>query len=130
ELGTGKDRLRDIPNLHIHQTSLNRVRKSLNPLVHFRTFKNAPSEVRRIRTLLRELGIDLVQVCGLVNPHAAIAARLEGVPVVWQLLSTYAPMWVRAAFGPLIRVLSDVIMSTGHGVVAAHPFLKSARTVS
>jgi hypothetical protein len=35
-----------------------------------------------LRHLIRARSIDIVQVGGLVNPHAAIAARLVGVGVV------------------------------------------------
>jgi len=65
--------------------------------------------------------IDLVLVGGLVNPHAAIAARLEGIPVVWELLDTRAPMVLRRAMMPLVRRLADGILTTGMGVAASHP---------
>jgi glycosyltransferase involved in cell wall biosynthesis/SAM-dependent methyltransferase/uncharacterized protein YbaR (Trm112 family) len=78
-------------------------------------------EVAQIRRLIRQSGIDLVLVGGLVNPHAAIAARLEGIPIVWELLDTRAPMVVRRAMMPLVTRLADAILTTGTGVAASHP---------
>lgn len=78
-------------------------------------------EVRAIRRLIREARIDLVQIGGLVNPHAAIAARREGIPIVWQLLDTRAPWPVAVVAMAFVRRLADVVMSTGRSVAAAHP---------
>jgi glycosyltransferase involved in cell wall biosynthesis/SAM-dependent methyltransferase len=80
-----------------------------------------PAEVSRLRALIRSENIDIVQIGGLVNPHAAIAARLERVPVVWQLLDTRAPRPVAVAAMVWVRALADVVMSTGIAVARAHP---------
>lgn len=55
------------------------------------------------------------------KPQAALAARLEGVPVVWQLLDTFAPMPLRLAMMPFVLAWSDAIMSSGMAVARAHP---------
>jgi glycosyltransferase involved in cell wall biosynthesis/ubiquinone/menaquinone biosynthesis C-methylase UbiE len=78
-------------------------------------------DVRALRRLIGERGAGLVVVTGLVNPQAAIAARLEGVPVVWQLLDTRAPALLRWLFTPLVRALADVVMTTGQEVARVHP---------
>jgi glycosyltransferase involved in cell wall biosynthesis len=78
-------------------------------------------EVRALRRIIRRERIDVVQIGGLVNPHAAIAARLEHKPVVWQLLDTRPPMALRRILMPLVTRLADVIMTTGHQVAAVHP---------
>jgi glycosyltransferase involved in cell wall biosynthesis len=78
-------------------------------------------EVRAIRRLIRDRSIDLVQVGGLVNPHSAIAARFEHVPVVWQLLDTRAPRPVAVVSMAFVRRLADVVMSTGRSVALWHP---------
>jgi glycosyltransferase involved in cell wall biosynthesis/SAM-dependent methyltransferase len=80
-----------------------------------------PAEVRRLRTLIRTESIEIVQIGGLVNPHAAIAARLERVPIVWQLLDTRTPRPVAMAAMAWVRALADVVMSTGVAVAEAHP---------
>jgi glycosyltransferase involved in cell wall biosynthesis len=89
--------------------------------VHIRFVAGLPAEVRRLRGLIRTEGIDIVQIGGLVNPHAAIAARLERVPIVWQLLDTRAPRPVAMAAMAWVRGLADVVMSTGVAVAEAHP---------
>ena len=78
-------------------------------------------EVGAIRRLIRERDIDLVQVNGLINPHAAIAARLEGVPVVWQILDTRPPMLLRRLLMPLVARLAHSVMLTGNALTAVHP---------
>jgi glycosyltransferase involved in cell wall biosynthesis/SAM-dependent methyltransferase len=89
--------------------------------VHIRFVAGLPAEVRRLRKFIRTEGIDIVQIGGLVNPHAAIAARLERVPIVWQLLDTRAPRPVAMAAMAWVRELADVVMSTGVAVAEAHP---------
>ena len=120
EPGNAAERLRaggvDVVTLPLH-----RVRATANPLVHLRFAVGLIPEVRAIRRLIRERGIDLVQIGGLVNPHAAIAARLEGVPVVWQLLDTRAPRPVAILAMTFVRRLADAVMSTGQSVFSAHP---------
>jgi glycosyltransferase involved in cell wall biosynthesis len=71
--------------------------------------------------VIRERAIDVVQVEGLVNPHAAIAAALERRAIIWQLLDTRPPMFVRRLMMPLVVRLSDVVMSTGRAVARVHP---------
>ncbi len=62
-----------------------------------------------------------MEIGGLVNPHAAIAARLEHIPVVWQLLDTRAPRPVALVSMTFVRQLADAVMSTGRSVASAHP---------
>ena len=60
-------------------------------------------------------------VNGLVNPHGALAAHLEDIPVVWQLLDTFAPVLVRRAVMPLVTSMADSVMTSGMGVAREHP---------
>jgi glycosyltransferase involved in cell wall biosynthesis len=80
-----------------------------------------PADVGRIRQLIRKHDIDLVVVNGLVNPHGAIAARLEGKAVVWQILDTRVSMAVRRALMPLVNWLADSVVFWGSGLVSSHP---------
>jgi glycosyltransferase involved in cell wall biosynthesis/SAM-dependent methyltransferase len=102
-------------------TSLHRLRASVNPGPHLGLLATLVPEIRELRRIIRERGIDVVQIGGLVNPHAAIAARLERVPVVWQILDTRAPRVVAAIGMVLVDALADVIMSTGRTVLLSHP---------
>lgn len=115
-----------VPRLRAHsvevaQLPLHRLRAKPDPRLQWRFARGFPGEVAAIRRLIRALDIDLVVPTGLVNPHAALAARLEGRPVAWQLLDTFPPMALRRALMPIVTVLSDAIMTTGRGVAAAHP---------
>lgn len=78
-------------------------------------------DVARLRQLIRREQIDLVQIGGLMNPQVGVAAALEHVPIVWQILGTTAPMPLRRVLMPLVLRLADVLMVTGHKVAAVHP---------
>lgn len=99
---------------------LSRLRATLNPYYHVRLFVSFLGDIGRIRKLIRDKDIDLVQVNGLVNLQAGIAARLEGIPVVWQILDTYTPVYLRKLLMPVVTRLSTVIMCTGKKVAREH----------
>ena len=120
EEGDGAKRLRDI-DVEVVQIDLHRLRKVWSPAVHWMFLRSLPGEIKALRKVIRERKIDIVQVCGVQNPQGAVAARLESVPVVWQLLSTYAPWPVRLLLSPLVWWLADVVMSTGVTVAQRHP---------
>lgn len=120
EVGNAADRLRG-GDVRVVAMTLHRLRASRDPALQLRLVRKFRSEVAQLRGLIRQEGIDVVQVNGLINPHAAIAARLEGKAVVWQLLDTRAPMAARRAFMPMVRSLSDVVMTTGMRTARAHP---------
>lgn len=100
---------------------LHRARATLRPRTFFSLLRHLPREVAAIRRVIREREIDVVQLEGLVNPHAAIAAWLERTAVVWQLLDTRAPMVVRRLLMPFVVRMADVVMSTGASVAREHP---------
>ena len=102
-------------------SKLHRVRAKLNPLVMGRTFAEFIPDITRLRRVIRDNAIDLVLLNGLVNPHAAIAARLENIPVVWQILDTRPPFIVRKVIMHLVVRLADVVMCTGQRVAEMHP---------
>jgi glycosyltransferase involved in cell wall biosynthesis len=101
--------------------ALHRARATRKPGPHIALLRGFVPEVLALRDIIRTYDIDVVSLAGLVNPHAAIAARLERRAIVWQLLDTRAPMSVRRAMMPLVTRLADVIMSTGRGVARVHP---------
>jgi glycosyltransferase involved in cell wall biosynthesis len=100
---------------------LHRARATLRPRPLLQLAAYLPGEVRAIRKIIRERTITIVQLGGLVNPHGAIAARLEHTAVLWQLLDTRPPMAVRRLLMPLVVRLSDVVMTTGRTVGRVHP---------
>jgi glycosyltransferase involved in cell wall biosynthesis/SAM-dependent methyltransferase len=120
EPGNAGDRLR-AGGVDVRTIPLGRLRATTDLQRHVRMLVGLPADVQRLRRLIRAERIAIVQVGGLVNPHAAIAARLEHVPVVWQLLDTRAPHLVAAAAMVFVRELADVVMSTGSAVAQAHP---------
>jgi glycosyltransferase involved in cell wall biosynthesis len=120
EPGNALGRLR-AGGVAVIQLQLHRLRATPNPRLQLALPGGLVSDVSRLRGLFRRLRPSLVQINGLVNPQAAIAARLEHLPVVWQLLDSRPPPAVRTAFMPLVRGLADVVMSTGFSIARLHP---------
>jgi len=120
EPGNAADRLR-AADVDVVTMPLHRVRAAPHPAHQLRFLLGLRREVSAIRRLIRERGIDVVQLGGLVNPHAAIAARQEHTAIVWQLLDTRAPMTLRRIMMPLVLRLSDMVMTTGRAVADVHP---------
>lgn len=79
---------------------------------------------RSFQRLVRESKADVVVAAGLANLPAAIGAKLAGVPLVWQLLSVFAPLYVRASIGLLVAMLSQRIMVVGRRCREAHVALR------
>ncbi|CAN5801793.1 N/A [soil metagenome] len=105
----------------VERMPLHSLRARPNPLLQARFALGFVPEVLAIRRCIRAQDIDIVQVGGLVNPHAALAARAERVPVVWQLLDTRAPRPVAWAAMLWVRALATVVMPTGRKVLSAFP---------
>ena len=63
----------------------------------------------------------MVEVHGLINLDGALAGRLAGRGVVWQLIDTRPPPMLRWMMMPLVLLLADVIMTTGAAVAAEYP---------
>ncbi len=118
--GDAPERLRSA-GIAVEQMPLHTLRARPDPILQARFALGFLPEMLAIRDRIRKLGIDIVQVGGLVNPHAALAARAEGVPVVWQLLDTRAPRPVAWASMLWVRALATVVMPTGRKVLSAFP---------
>jgi glycosyltransferase involved in cell wall biosynthesis len=117
---SGIERLRTA-GIAVRPMALHRLRATRDIGDHIALLASAPREIRRLKSIIQREHIDLVQLGGLVNPHAAIAARLVGIPVVWQLIDTRAPWPVAAASMLFVDALADIVMSTGLAVAEAHP---------
>jgi glycosyltransferase involved in cell wall biosynthesis len=124
EPGNALSRLQD-GGVDVVTMPLGRVRALKDPAAHVRFLGGFIPQINAIRRLIRERQITLVQIGGLVNPHAAIAARLEGVPVVWQVVDTRTPQVLRRAMVPVVTRLADTVLSTGRLTAAAHPGLEA-----
>ncbi len=120
EPGNGAERLR-AAGLRVAQLPIPRLRATLSPRPHWQFALGFRDTVRAIETLLVQERIDLVQINGVSNPHAAIAARRHGLPVVWQILDTVTPPSFRRLIMPYVRRTAGAVMSTGRRVAAAHP---------
>jgi glycosyltransferase involved in cell wall biosynthesis len=118
--GSSAQRLREA-GVPVHEMPLHRLRASADPRVHAALLVQFMPEVNRIRRLIWREQIGLVVLAGLENPHAAVAGRLEGRPVVWQLIGTITPMAFRRLMMPLVKRLADVVMTTGQTVATVHP---------
>lgn len=77
-------------------------------------------DVRALEALIIDVKPDVVQVCGLLNIQAVLAARRAKIPVVWQLLSTFSPPPMRFIYGQLVKKWASSIMSTGSLVARKH----------
>lgn len=120
EPGNAGERLREA-GIEVIAIPLPRLRATRSLRTQTAFVRGLAPEVAAIREVIRSRAIDLVVVTGLMNPHAAIAARIEDVPVVWQLLDTRPPMVLRRLMMPVVTRLSDVVMSTGVEVARTHP---------
>lgn len=76
--------------------------------------------VRAIEDAIERTRPEVVVVAGLVNPHAAIAARRKGVAVVWQIIDSMAPAPLRWIAMRLVRKYADAVMFGGEGLIDVH----------
>lgn len=106
-----------------HVVPFHRLRATRDPRVQAGFAARFWPEVRQLRQTLRNLGADVVQSHGVTNPHAAIAAHTLGLPNVWQIFDTRAPMVLRRAFIPLLLRLSDAASCWGRELARMHPGL-------
>lgn len=119
EPGTAAQRLED-GGVPVHALPLSRLRASPDPRLFLRFGRDFGPSVGALEKAIRDVGADLVQIGGLVNPHAAFAARRCGVPVVWQVVDSRAPAPLRRAAMVLVRRLADAVMFDGDSLVPLH----------
>jgi glycosyltransferase involved in cell wall biosynthesis len=120
ETGNAGERLRE-SGLPTEVIPLHRLRASKDPRLHARLLAKLPSEIGRLRGLIRKHRIDVVQAHGDTNPHVAFAARLEGVAVVWQIYDTRTPPPLRRLTMPVVTRTADVITTWGMRLAEVHP---------
>lgn len=120
EPGNAADRL-GAAGVPVVRAPLRRLRASADPRLHAAFLLGLAPEVGRIRRLIREHEIDLVMIAGLYTVQSAVAARLERVPVVWQVLDTLSPPAARRPLMQVVTRLADAVMTTGMAVAREHP---------
>ena len=79
-----------------------------------------PLQVLRLRRAILDQRADAVQVHGIQQLDAALAARLAGATLVWQLLDTRAPRALMRALRPALRRLAHAVLVTGEATAGAH----------
>ena len=119
EPGNAAERLR-AAGVDVVQLPLHRLRATLDPREHVGLALAFRREVERIERLVRARQIDLVVLGGLVNVQGALAARRAGVPVVWQILDSRPPRFLRGLAMSVVQRFADAVMFTGEGLIAQH----------
>jgi glycosyltransferase involved in cell wall biosynthesis len=120
EPGNAAERMRSA-GVEVLTIPLHRVRARLNPRVQAGLIFGMWHEVRALRRIIRERKIDVVMLNAMIHPHGAIAAWLEGVPTVWQLIDEYPPMALRRIVMPLVVRTAGCVMTTGMHTARVHP---------
>jgi glycosyltransferase involved in cell wall biosynthesis len=115
--GTGAERLRD-GGVETLQLPLGRLRA--DPRLLPRYVRQFRPTVRAIEEAIERTGADVVVILGLVNPHAAIAARRRGVPVVWHVIDAMTPTPLRQLAMRLVRRYADVVIFAAEPLVERH----------
>lgn len=117
EPGTASLRLR-AAGVALEELPLGRLRADPRLLPRF--VSTLRPTVRAIDQAIERTGASLVQIGGLVNPHAAFAARRHGAAIVWQIVDAGSPRLLRRGAMSLVRRYADSIMFDGEALIAAH----------
>ena len=115
EPGTAAERLRE-GAVETIALPLHRARAALDPRVNARALRALLPEVRRLGSLVRNRSVDVVIAQGLVNPHAALAARRAGAAVAWRVIDSRTPPVIRRAGMAMVRRYADAVMFNGRAL--------------
>lgn len=120
DAGNAVARLRDggIPVISI---PIGRARASRDLHLQAQFVRNFRRDVRSIRAVLRAEQADALIVGGLINIQGPVAARLERVPLVWQILDSRTPRLFATALMPVVERLADVATFAGPALMHLHP---------
>jgi glycosyltransferase involved in cell wall biosynthesis len=117
EPGTAGPRLRSA-GIELEQLALGRLRADPRLLPRFIT--SFRPTVREIEGAIERTDASLVSIGGLVNPHAAFAARRRGAGIVWQIVDAGSPVPLRRAAMRFVRRYADAVLFDGEALIAAH----------
>jgi glycosyltransferase involved in cell wall biosynthesis len=126
EPGNAKERLRSA-GVEVSELPMSRFRASLNLLTAAAVLSSLPAQVGELRRLIRRFNAAIVQNHGDINPHAAVAARMEGRAVAWQLLDSRTPTALRGMTTPVIRHAADSVLVVGRALLDGYPGLAAVR---
>lgn len=110
------------------ELDLVRLRDTRQAAVHTRFVAHFGGNVRALQQLIREHGIDLVHTNGIMHLQAAIAARREGVRLIWHLNDTHSPWLLRRTFTPLVERWADGIAIAAQAV--GHYYFRNSCPIS
>ena len=119
EAGSAMERL-EAAGVPVHALPLSRLRASPDPRLLLRFLRDFRPSVRRLEEAIESTAADVVQIGGLVNPHAAVAARRAGSAVVWEIVDSRAPAPLRRLAMTLVRRLADAVMFDGEALIGLH----------
>jgi len=119
EPGSAAARL-EAAGVPVHSLPLSRLRASPDPRLLLGFARDFRPSVDRLEETIEATGADVVQIGGLVNPHAAFAARRAGAAVVWQIVDSRAPAPLRRAAMPVVRRYADAVMFDGEALIGLH----------
>lgn len=120
EPGNGASRLR-AAGVPVRQIRLHRLRRGPSRRDQWASLYRVFGDISNLARVFKEENVQVVQFAGIQNVHIAVTARVANLPVVCQLLGTYAPHWMRKFVSPLASQFIDVVMSVGLTVAAEHP---------
>jgi glycosyltransferase involved in cell wall biosynthesis len=119
EPGTAAARLR-AAGVEVELLPLGRLRASRDPRLLFRYITGFRRGVGALEEAIERTGASVVQIGGLVNPHAAFAARRRGAAVVWQIVDSRGPGLLRPVAMALVRRYADAVMFNGQTLLELH----------
>lgn len=89
-------------SIPFYELDLVRLRDTLLPTAHLRYAARFWPNLKKLRDIIRQYDIDIVHTNGLMHMQAALAARLEGVPLVWHLNDTLTPPIISTIFPAIV----------------------------
>lgn len=107
--------------VHVIELPIGRARAVADARVQARYLTGFRSDVRRLRGLLRTGSFDVLISAGLINAQGPIAASLEGIPVVWQILDSRTPRLLAALLIAMVDRLASVATFAGSTLIEQHP---------
>jgi colanic acid/amylovoran biosynthesis glycosyltransferase len=120
EAGNVGPRLRSA-GLEVHEVTMPRLRATSDPRAHAAFVRGLGPAVSQLRQIVEEVGADVVQNHGDLNPHGALAGHRAGAAVVWQILDTRTPQALRWATSPMMLGVADAITTWGYELARGYP---------
>lgn len=117
EPGGAADLLREA-GAEVRVIALSRIRR--NPLLALKWLARFVPDTLRLRRIIAEENADVVAVMRSIDFQGAIAGRLNGVRVVWHVLDSAPPLWLRMFAGRVMRLLADVIPAMSPTIARMH----------